>query len=250
MGRGGWTKWIFHFTDNKEIAMKIRHLSCLQSAVAVVLACGSAAASAVPLVTYQFPGNPGSLVPTSVDANVTASNVSFTGSASPLVLLGVLAVQPEPGNNTDSDAVANNASFQFTLAPEPGYELDLSAVSFKAAHRPSIRSVNIGFVLRSSIDNFAANIASQDVSDIYPFSFGTFSFTPLSPAYQNLVAPVTFKIYTYQSRSGVLPAMAYDNLTVSGSANAIPEIDAASGVGALALVGFGMALARSRRGIG
>jgi hypothetical protein len=106
--------------------------------------------------------------------NTSATAVNATGSAAALqssfflpgsILLGMLIQSTTP-----AQAVANNQYFQFTVTPETGFELDLSSLTFDATSNtpPS------GWVLRSSLDGFATDLATADV----PTSFPT--LTPVS----------------------------------------------------------------------
>ncbi len=197
----------------------------LSSWVALLSCCVLAgAASAAPIIVqYTFQGgtctltDPTVCTATTTALNTTASTVNNTGSSADLLYS---AAPPSSAfveqlilSTTPADAVANNQYFQFTIAANVGYSLALSDITFDAARGGS--STPRGWVLRSSVDGFAADIATDTVPTVQP-TFTGFNTSLAAGAYQGLTSPVTFRIYGFAPGApgvGIL----YDNLTVHGN---------------------------------
>jgi hypothetical protein len=140
--------------------------------------------------------------------------------------------QLSPTATTAEAAVAENIFFQFTVTPNIGFEMDLSSLTFGVAR--SGGSTPRGWVLRSSVDGFATNLATATIPTVIP------TFTPesvdLSGAqFQNLTAATTFRFYVYSPS----PAsnLNFDDIVLNGSVTnqKIPE------PGTVALVLLGVA---------
>ena len=116
-------------------------------------------------------------------------------------------------STTAAAAVSNNQWFQFTVGANAGYIMDLSSLTFDAARGGS--STPRGWVLRSSIDAFAANIATATIPTTQP-TLTPFSVSLSAPSYQSLVAPVTFRIYGYAPATTGAGNF-FDNLTLNGT---------------------------------
>lgn len=185
------------------------------------------------LVKYSAPG--GSFAPTEVTGNVTASDLSDAGSAGDLqagatfpntVFLQQNITSPDPAS-----AVLNNQYFEFTVAADAGFEMDLTSLTFDAARGGA--STPRGWVLRSSVDGYATDIATEVVATSLP-NLSSFNVDLLSASYQDLTA-VTFRLYGYGPSTGI--GQFFDNIVVNGSVQPIPEPTtlAALGVGALTL---------------
>ncbi|AWH84657.1 hypothetical protein HYN59_05770 [Flavobacterium album] len=84
-------------------------------------------------------------------------------------------------NTTTLDATAY---FTFTITPVPGFKVNLSQLSYTG----QVSSAINGFALRSSLDNFATDIAGAGVS-------GNISLAVA--AYQNLTGPIEFRLYAW-----------------------------------------------------
>lgn len=177
--------------------------------------------SASQLIRYEAPG--GAFTPTSVAGNVIASNLNETGSAADLqagvTFPNTVFLQQNVTSADRSAAVANNQYFQFTGEAAPGYELDLHSLSFDAARGGA--STPRGWVVRSSVDGFAADIAFAEVPTAQP-NLTSFNVDLSDPMFQDLAGAVTFRIYGYAPSTGV--GMFYDNITLYGvSERIVPE---------------------------
>jgi hypothetical protein len=201
-------------------------------ASAVVLVLVSLARGDI-IAQYQFAGTPNTnesnpaFAPTIQMPNVAVSSIrdprgtvgleisNAPGGDPPMTYSTApfLRLDPQGGSVDAAAAVANNKYFEFTLTPR--FELDLESLTFNVARGGG--STPRGVVVRSSIDNFAADLFSADIATARP------TFTPVNidlsgPAYQNLMDPITFRIYSYSTGAGA--SLDYDDITVNG---VIPE---------------------------
>lgn len=141
-------------------------------------------------------------------------------------------------NNDDNYAsltgVINTGEYyQVTLTPSPGYEIDISGITFTVQRSGfGIRT----YVVRSSLDNYVSNMpasinpANANLSvqpgDIFFWNFDAqtgaengSTITP-GPNFMNLQSPVTFRIYATNSESGT-GTFSIDNFTFVGNASPI-----------------------------
>jgi hypothetical protein len=214
------------------------------------------AAHGAVIARYTF-GSPGqettvetspAFAPTTVAPGVTATPVTdpagtvaieiSSAPAGTTVPPGAPFLRIDPQGNSASapQAITNNKYFQFIITPDAGAELDLTSLTFDVARGGG--STPRGVVVRSSADNFAANLLQQDIGTARP------TYTPVSidlsgASFQNLTAPLTFRVYSYSPAAG--SSLDYDNFTLNGVV--VPEPAAAG----LALVA-GLGLLARRRG--
>ena len=173
------------------------------------------------IVVYEFPQ--GAFTPTTADANVIADAINTTG--------GIGRVEPGTlppdtlfyrfgaTSPTPAAAVTNNEYFQFTLAPLEGYELDLTTLAFDGARGGN--SEPRGFLLRTSQDGFTTDAATANISTVAP-TYTSFNLDLSAPTFQNIRSSTTFRLYQYAPSFGGTGNF-YENVSVSGSVNAIPE---------------------------
>lgn len=137
----------------------------------------------------------------------------------------------------------------FTIAADPTYALDLTALSFNY-HMSQIQSAggphSFTFELRSSLSNFATAIpgsynTNPVIAGSVPPAPESASFDLSGGTYDDL-ENITFRLYVTGSVTGFNDIARWDNILAEGSVNAIPEPSAAF-LGALSL----LALLRRRR---
>lgn len=215
-----------------------------------VVALQLTADSAV-LLQYQF-GTPGQETTNETSSvfnpTITGPNISGTPITDPLNTVGLeassaattppnapfLRLDPQANSATAAQAVTNNKYFQFTISPLNQVTLDLESLTFDAARGGS--GTPRGYVVRSSFDNFATNLAQADLLTVRP------AYTPVTvnlSSFADTADPVTFRIYSYSPGAG--SSVDYDNITVNG--NVIPEPT----TGLLLVAGLGICSLRRRR---
>jgi hypothetical protein len=114
--------------------------------------------------------------------------------------------------------VRDNVYFTFTLAPEAGFELDLSSLSFNVARGGSATPRD--YDIRTSLDSFA-----DSLTGIVEIATERPTFTPVlldlvGAQFQNLTSPITFQFRFFTP--GVAQNIDFDDITVSGTVAIAP----------------------------
>jgi hypothetical protein len=181
------------------------------------------------LVQYIFPTpttdpsqrtGPG-FAATAVDDYALASDVSlsdmlpvpgenFIDDRTPMYGRPVLRIDPGAGSTTADQAVANGTYFEFTLAAADGFFLDLDTLMFGAARGGS--GTPRGWVVRSSVDGFASNIATADMTTARP-DLKLYTVDLSDPMFMDLTE-ITFRIYSYAPAAG--NSADYVDVTING----------------------------------
>lgn len=166
------------------------------------------------VVQYAAPG--GSFDPTTVANRVSATALSDVGSAADLQagvgLPNSVFLQQNVLSTNAAQAVSNNQWFEFTVAPQIGFHLNLASLSFDASRGGS--STPRGWVLRSSRDGFSTDLGTADVPTQNP-TYSPFNVTLTGLVFQNILSETTFRIYGYGPSTAV--GMFYDNITLQGA---------------------------------
>ncbi|MGC6550515.1 MAG: PEP-CTERM sorting domain-containing protein [Rubripirellula sp.] len=132
-------------------------------------------------------------------------------------------------------AVTANSYFQFHIAADAGLMLDLTSLTFNA-YKGGFSGPR-GWVLRTSVDNYAADVASEVVT-ANPFGGGdvvpdAFSVDLTAGQYQGL-AEINFRLYAYAPTANFI--LNFTGLELNG--NVVPEPSTAIAMGLLGVVGF------------
>ena len=211
-------------------------------------AAATTSAQFIQLAEYTFEGSPTDpiidtnnfdteLNPTVVASGISAGSISQGGDGSTVgyttanlgyVTDPVLRIFPGCTNNNSSGvggtaltngsaAVAANSFFTFTLTANTGSLLNLSSLEFDAAKGGA--TTPRGFVIQSSADNFAANLAGPtDISSLRPTI--THYSTDLTGASFQGIHKISFRLFTYSPSVG--STVEYDNIAVNGMVGQVP----------------------------
>ena len=208
------------------LTARFRFLALLIGLVLPVVGAGPARGDI--LVAYDFATpttdptertGPG-FAPAVVDPDAAATDVSlsddlpvpgepFIADRDPPYGRPVLRIDPGEGSTSADEAVAGGKFFEFTVTAA-GSSLALDNLTFLSARGGA--SMPRGWVLRSSVDGFASNIASEEVLTQRP-DLTTFTVDLSGDEFQGLDA-VTFRIYTFTTGGGL--SLEYVDVTLNG----------------------------------
>jgi hypothetical protein len=175
-------------------------------------------------VQYMFTQT---LQPQVWDPNLTATAMNTAGvggSYSGVYLVSPNASYYASGSRTgasEAEALANGNYLGFTVAPRPGFNLTLTNLNLQAIYgnylyqQPSAASATV--FVRSSLDNFAANLASWTLEPDTTTPGWTNLDLALGSGFVNLFGPVEFRVYVYDDSTMDQVAVRLDNLYLSGT---------------------------------
>lgn len=170
-----------------------------------------------PLGMYEFTGNTcplvaGSLNVTTQPANATFGPYGATGSS--LTCVTANNIFNHSGFNTNA-LVNTGEYYSFTVTPANCYGLDLNRIIF--GHKTSQTGLTPIVHLRSSLDNFAADIATKQLpNDIYKTDT-----INLGAAFDNVTTAIEFRWYITEIGAATA-SYRHDNVTIYGTTNALP----------------------------
>jgi hypothetical protein len=141
--------------------------------------------------------------------------------------------------NTNEAGTRSNVYFTFAVAPNAGYEINLSSLAFNVARggASTVRDYDI----RSSLDGFA-----NSLTGIVAINTARPVFTPVSldlsaAQFQSLTSPVTFQVRFFTPT--VAQNVDFDDITLNGAVVPVPE----PGSAVLILTTIGGWMIRRRR---
>lgn len=168
------------------------------------------------IAAYSFDTN---FAATTEDANVAA------GDATKHASLQGFGIEPGdvdyPSNNLytqstavdTSEAVSENQYHEITVTADSGYELDLSSLTLKIMRGGT--SGTRGFLVRSSVDGYASDLAGEALSTTYTWPTTRNVDIDLSGgSFQNL-STITFRFYSYLSSTSL--TLHWDDVTLNGT---------------------------------
>ncbi len=126
-------------------------------------------------------------------------------------------------NGWPAGSVNSTMYLQFSLSPLSGYQLDISTLVLRMRRSNTGSPAGAGptnWALRSSLDGFAANIATGSITHGY----ADYTVTP-GAAYVNIYTTVSFRLYGYNTavNSGGSSRLVMDNIRVNGIGYLLPE---------------------------
>lgn len=221
-------------------------LVALAGAAAVY--CAPHRASAAVITNYAFTS--GSAVSADADTNTVASDFTsgaFTGGAKSSTTVNISTTSHNAfirssasGDTTESAAVSNDDSWSFTVTPNPGAAVSLTSLDFQHGNNSQATGVSFtsNFVVRSSLDGFVANLGTGVYSRTTSSTTSTFSTANIDltgAEFQNLTAPITFKIFEFDASTNSQDIARLDNVVLNGTS--VPEpsglMAVAAGAGAM-----------------
>lgn len=197
--------------------------------IAVICSAAQVANAAI-LAEYNFTGS----VNTSSDSDANSTASLFTdsdgllnyavgvGNGAPSVerTYASLPTLPGSGPNTSSDY------YELTVSPLVGFELDLSSLSMDAQRTkvtgPGASDAHVTLAVFSSVDGFTTQIAPIPTLTANDGAFSPITVSLAAAAYQNLAAPITFRIYAFDASSSAAGGLHLDNVQVFGVSTIIP----------------------------
>lgn len=125
-------------------------------------------------------------------------------------------------NGWPAGALDPNAYLQFSVTPNAGYQVDISSIVLRIRRSNTGSPAGSGptsWALRSSIDGYAADIASNSLTHNY----ANFTVTPGS-SFLNQYTTVTFRLYGYNMliNSGGISRVVVDSIAINGIGEVLP----------------------------
>jgi hypothetical protein len=167
------------------------------------------------LGVFNFTGS--SLAASSVDPNLTISDISETGP-------GTGGVQTALGYSTDpiynltagastseSLAVSNGNFYNFDITPNSGFQVSIDDITFKAAKGGT--SIGRGTAVRSSVDSYATSVLSITPTNART-TWATFTAT-FGTDHDNLIATTNIRFYVWGPTTGA--TIDFDDVTINGT---------------------------------
>ena len=115
-------------------------------------------------------------------------------------------------SDTVAAAVANACYVDWTITPDSGKKFSLTNLTFDIARGGA--AAPRGYAIRSSLDAYAANIATADVPTVRS-TFTSVDIDLTGPSYQNLTSALTMRMYLYTPSLG--QSIEFDSITVNGT---------------------------------
>ena len=119
-----------------------------------------------------------------------------------------------------SDALADADYFEFTVTPDPGFQFNLDSLVFDYAVSGE-GQFEATFFARSNLDGFTTNIVEVSTGPSGTFAMASGDLS--APLYQNVTAPIMFRIYLFDSNNGEVNFDLIDNVMLLGTVTPIPE---------------------------
>ncbi len=165
---------------------------------------------------YQFQGNTCPLVASALNVTTQPVNATFSAYDTTGVLICQTAADVFNFAGFDTVNTVNLTKyFNFTITPASCYGMDLNRIIF--THKTSGSGGTPIVHLRSSLDNFAADIATKQL----PNSNYKTDTINLGAAFDNVTSAIEFRWYITEIGS-MGATYRHDNVTIIGSLHALP----------------------------
>lgn len=226
--------------------MNMNTSKIVKATVAAVATCaflcaGFQSANAAVLANYNFNssnGNSSDTDPNSVAGTFTGTGLTVSYNDPNWVTGDTVAIRAD----TSSMATSLGTDYwSFTITPTAGNRLMLSgtaALTFEYGRSSTITTWTYSWAVRSSLDGYAANLASGSVTT--PTQTWLPASVNLSSAFDFQDSAVTFRIYVWDGGDNSTFRYGYiDNVVLNGTVVPVPEpVNVALGVFGLCAVGF------------
>lgn len=183
------------------------------------------------LVRYIFTDASSTGSTFSLAAQVYSTNVSATaiapGAGISVGNSGTALSPPNAGyinstvtSSNQTEAIANNDYFSFTLTPTIGNSLTLTNLELSAIYSiANSLGQNASIFVRSSLDNYASDVASNSFSFLNPY---TKMSIPLGASFTQIPSNITFRVYVFDDTDTTGDGLRIDNIFVRGSIDTLP----------------------------
>jgi hypothetical protein len=182
--------------------------------VAVVMGVISPASYALSLGTYDFGTGAGTVTPSGIVPGTSFSNFTYTGTGTTNQPAGNGSGKAFSANGFSDDAIINtdftgnpDGFFSFSVAPTSGNTVTIDGL--KLDLKPNGNSAPANFLIRSSLDSFAADLFTSVLGPKNDWRSFNSTFGPLATT-----APVTFRIYGFNTTTGNADNLDIDNVVV------------------------------------
>jgi hypothetical protein len=142
----------------------------------------------------------------------SASLSSFTRGPAGYSSGNICSAGPASGATNAATAVSTNSYFFTTINPLAGKQMSLTTLTIDMARGGA--ATPRGYVARSSVDNYTANLATANLTAQRP-TFQTITVDLSDEDFQNVTSPITFRIYVYAPST--VNVVDWDTLTINGT---------------------------------
>lgn len=183
------------------------------------------------LVRYIFTAANATDSTFSLAAQVYSTNVSATaivpGAGIGVGNSGTAVSPPNAGyinasvtTSNQTEAIANNDYFSFTLTPTIGNSLTLTNLELSVIYSVTASfGTNASLFVRSSLDDYTSDVASNSFSYVNPY---TVMSIPLGAAFTQIPSNVTFRVYVFDDSDTGPDGLRIDDIFIRGGPDALP----------------------------
>jgi hypothetical protein len=209
-------------TPSRHLGLILLTLAMIHSAKGSVVASYNFTGSSYASSDLSLDSTAGDLVASGFTASFDTTN----GNATPSLAIATSSTGPSL-TVTEANAISNDDYFSFTITPtlDAGESLNFTTFTFDVAGRNS--NSNSMYVLRSSVDSYAATvgITGTVVLASAPTTWVSQSFNLSDdPILQGVTTATTFRLYVIDNR-GSTAHILLDNVVLNGTT--VPEPGAA-----------------------